>query len=216
MLANGRARILYATVFQRAGRWWVSLNIEAADLRPAQEHLGSAGADRSEWVGIDRGLIAFAVAGTSNGEEIARIDDAPKALAAGARQQRRLSKALSRKQKGSRNSRRAAAQLARHHFHVANVRRHFLHLVSNELVKTHDRFVIEGLNVAGMLTNRRLARAISDASWAEFARLLRYKAVWRGAIVLTADRWYPSSKTCSRCETQNAKLPLADRIFTCA
>jgi putative transposase len=75
----------------------------------------------------------------------------------------------------------ATAKLARHHHHVANVRRHFLHQVSNKLVKTHDRLVIENLNVSGMLANHRLAQAISDAGWAEFARLLGYKQAWRGA-----------------------------------
>lgn len=60
------------------------------------------------------------------------------------------------------------------------MRRHFLHQVSNDLVKTHDRLVVENLNVAGMLANHRLARAISDAGWSEFARLLAYKQAWRG------------------------------------
>ena len=63
--------------------------------------------------------------------------------------------------------------------------------MSNELVKTHDRLVIENLNVAGMLANHRLARAISDAGWAEFARLLGYKHAWRAGDLVVADRWYP-------------------------
>ena len=112
------------------------------------------------------------------------------------KRQQRLAKSLSRKQKGSRNHRDAAATLGRHHHHVANVRRHFLHQVSNALVKTHDRLVIEDLNVSGMLANHRLARGISDAGWAEFARLLSYKQGWRGGTLMIADRWYPSSKLC--------------------
>ena len=104
--------------------------------------------------------------------EVASITNAPKALASGIKRQQRLAKSLSRKQKGSRNRRDAAARLARHHYHVVNVRRNFLHQVSKALVKTHDRLVLENLNVAGMLANHRLARAISDEGWAEFARLL--------------------------------------------
>ena len=109
----------------------------------------------------------------------------------------------------------ATAKLARHHHHVANVRRHFLHQVSNKLVKTHDRLVIENLNVSVMLANHRLAQAISDAGWAEFARLLGYKQAWRGGTIMIADRWHPSSRLCPACGAVKADLRLADRVFTC-
>jgi putative transposase len=127
-----------------------------------------------------------------------------------------LAKSLSRKKKGSHNRRDAAAKLARHHHHVANIRHHFLHQVSGALVKTHDRLVIEDLNISGMLANHRLARAISDAGWAEFARILKYKQAWRDGQVVIADRWYPSSKLCGQCGTIRNDLTLADRVFTCA
>jgi putative transposase len=215
MLANGRAKLLFATVTRHGGRWWVSLNVEAANLHPAHIHPARNPRDDGGWVGVDRGLSAFAVAATSDGEEVARITQAPKPLTTGIKRQRRLAKSLSRKQKGSHNRRDAAAKLGRHHDHVANVRRHFLHQVSNELVKTHDRLVIEDLNVSGMLTNHRLARAISDAGWAEFARQLRYKQGWRGGQLAVADRWYPSSKLCRACGAIHRDLTLADRMFTC-
>jgi putative transposase len=215
MLAKGRAKILFATVTRHAGRWWLSLNVEAADLHVAHRHPARADGDTDGWVGVDRGLSAFLVAATAAGDEVSRIHYAPKALAAGMRQQRHLSQKLSRKKKGSRNRRQAAAKLGRHHYHVANVRRHFLHQVSNALVKTHDRLVIEDLNVSGMLANHRLARAISDAGWAEFARQLKYKQAWRGGELLIADRWYPSSRLCSQCGAHNGDLTLADRVFTC-
>ncbi len=215
MLAKGRARILFATVTHHAGRWRVSLNVEAADLHPAHQHPSRDTGDNGGWVGVDRGLLAFVVAANAAGEEVARITDAPKALAAGMKRQQRLAKSLSRKKTGSHNRRDAAARLERHHHHVANVRRYFLHQVSNALVKTHERLVIENLNVSGMLTNRRLAQAISDAGWAEFARLLGYKQAWRGGELLVADRWYPSSRLCPHCGVINGDLTLADRVFTC-
>jgi putative transposase len=192
------------------------LNIEAADLHPADQHPDRADDDHGGWVGIDRGLTSFLVAATSHGREVARIADAPKALAGGLRRQRRLAKSLSRKKKGSHNRCDAVARLGRHHHRVTNIRRHFLHQVSNALVKTHDRLVLEDLNVAGMLANHRLAQAIGDAAWAEFARQLRYKQAWRGGEIETADRWYPSSQLCSVCGRRNADLKLADRVFTCA
>ena len=214
MLTQGRAKILFATVSHHAGRWWISLNVEAADLHPHHQH-PTRPDDAGCWVGVDRGLSAFLVAATADGTEVARIDDAPRALATGMKHQQRLSKTLSRKKKGSRNRKDAATRLGRHHHHVANVRRHFLHQVSGELVKTHDRIVIENLNVAGMLANHRLARAISDAGWSEFARMLTYKQAWRGGQLLEADRWYPSTRLCPQCGVVDSAVTLADRVFTC-
>jgi putative transposase len=214
MLAKDRAKILFATISYHGGRWWISLNVEADDLHPAHQH-PTRPDDGGGWVGVDRGLSAFVVAATAEGTELARIHDAPKPLAAGIKHQRRLSKSLSRKKKGSRNRTNAAAKLGRHHQRVANVRRHFLHQVSGELVKTHDRLVIENLNVAGMLANHRLARAISDAGWSQFARMLRYKQAWRGGQLIEADRWYPSTRLCPQCGVVNAAMTLADRVFIC-
>jgi putative transposase len=215
MLAKNRAKILFATVSYHAGRWWVSLNIEAAELHPNQQHHPRTADDGGGWIGVDRGLSAFVVAADADGTEVARITEAPKALATGIARQRRLTKSLSRKQKGSHNRRDAAARLARHHHFVANVRRHFAHRISNQLVKTHDRLVIEDLHVAGMLANHRLARAISDAGWAEFVRQLHYKQSWRHGQVTVADRWYPSSQLCSVCGDRRTDLSLPDRVFTC-
>ncbi|WP_454195511.1 RNA-guided endonuclease TnpB family protein [Nocardia sp. Marseille-Q1738] len=215
MLATRRAKILCATVSQRAGRWWISVSTEAADLHTAHHHSPRDTGDHDGWVGIDRGLSAYLVAATADGGEVARIDNPPTPLAAGMARQRRLAKSLSRTKKGSRNRRDAAARLGRHHHRVANIRRHFLHQITNKLVQTHDRLVIEDLHVAGMLRNSRLARAIGDASWAQFARLLHYKQQWRHGAVAIADRWYPSSKRCSACGVVNTGLTLAERVFTC-
>jgi putative transposase len=203
-------------VTHRAGLWWVSLNVEGADLHPEHRHPAHDPDDDGGWVGIDRGLSAFLVAARADGEEVARITDAPKALGVGMKQQQRLAKSLARKKKGSANRRTAAAKLGRHHHHIANIRRNFLHRVSNALVKTHDRLVIEDLHVSGMLRNHRLARAISDAGWAEFARLLDYKQAWRGGELIVADRWYPSSRLCLGCGAVRGDLTLADRTFTCS
>ena len=79
MIRTGRATICFATITYRGGRWWVALNIEAADLHPAHQHPARDPADHSGWVGIDRGLSVFLVAATTDGTEVARITDAPKA-----------------------------------------------------------------------------------------------------------------------------------------
>ncbi|MBS4729839.1 transposase [Mycobacterium sp. SM1] len=214
MIAKQRATILFATISHHGGRWWCALNVEAADVHPAHQHPART-EDAGDWVGVDRGLSAFVVAATAEGAEVARISDAPKALATGIAHQRRLSKSLSRKKKGSRNRTDAAARLGRRHHRVAGVRRHFLHQVSGELVKTHDQIVIENLNVTGMLANHRLARAICDAGWSEFARMPCYKQAWRGGQLVEADRWHPSTRLCPRCGAVNTEMTLADRVFSC-
>jgi putative transposase len=75
--------------------------------------------------------------------------------------------------------------------------------------------VVEQLNLAGMVRNRHLARALSDTGVAELRRQLAYKSAWYGSQLVVADRFYPSSKTCSACGWVKAKLTLAERTFTC-
>jgi IS605 OrfB family transposase len=94
-------------------------------------------------------------------------------------------------------------------------RRDGLHKLTTGLAREHGTVVVEDLNVSGMLTNRRLARHIADAALAEVRRQLAYKAAWNGGRLLVADRWYPSSKTCSACGAVKAKLALSGREYRC-
>ncbi|WP_373319795.1 RNA-guided endonuclease InsQ/TnpB family protein [Rugosimonospora africana] len=215
MLGSGRGRVLSATVSLRAGRWVVGLTVEAADLHPAVCHPPRLEGDTSGWVGVDRGLHAFVVAVTADGDQVVREQDPPKPLFRAGGRLRRLQRAVSRKQRGSGHRRAAVARLGRAHAHVRSVRQQYLHRVANTLVKTHDRLVLEDLHIRGMLRNRRLAAAISDAAWAQFDRIVCYKQQWRGGLVEHAGRWYPSTRTCSRCATLGPVLPLSQRMFSC-
>jgi IS605 OrfB family transposase len=101
------------------------------------------------------------------------------------------------------------------HARAANIRRDALHKLSTALATEHGTVVVEHLDVAGMVRNRRLARAISDSGMGELRRLLAYKTSWYGSRLVVADPFFPSSKTCSRCGRVKAKLTLAERIFGC-
>jgi IS605 OrfB family transposase len=90
-----------------------------------------------------------------------------------------------------------------------------LHKATTRLAKAKSVIVVEDLHVAGMLRNRRLARSIADASWAEFGRQLASKCGWYGSRLVVADRWYPSSKTCPACGQATAELPLSQRVYRC-
>jgi putative transposase len=212
MLTKGRATIMSATVVCWAGRWVVSVTCEAADLH---EHARHQPHPDGRWVGVDRGLTAYVVAASADGTEVLRVDDPPRPARTGMVRQRRLARAVTRKQRGSHNRRKAAARLGRHHARTAAIRHRFLHKVSNRLVKTHDRLAMETLTITGMLANRRLAAAIADAAWGELARQVTYKQQWRGGHLTPVDRWYPSTKTCSVCRAVAAAMPLHQRTFVC-
>jgi putative transposase len=225
MLANGRARILFATVSRGQGRWWVSLNVEAADLHPARRHPdGRATAapatetarGEAQWVGVDLGLTSLAVAARSDGTVVDRIDAWPRLLRSTVRRRRALHRAVTRKQKGSRRRRRAVARLARYYIWTARRRRHHAHLISNRLVKTHDRLVLEHLDVRGMLArNPTLAESIHDVGWYQLTQQIAYKQAWRGGELVRTDRWFRSSQTCSACRSVQHMGGVAVRRFDC-
>jgi putative transposase len=210
-----RAKVVCATVSRHGSRWYVSLNVQAPDFHAERCHPPRPGDDDGGFVGVDRGLAAFAVAATADGSEVGRFES-PKPLQSGMVGLRRRSRAVSRAQPRSRNRATATRRLSRQHARTANVRGSFLHQVSSQLVKTHDRLCLEDLTVANLMTNRRLARAIGDAAWTELARQLTYKAAWLGAELVVCDRWFASSKTCSGCGMVKQQMELAERIYCCA
>lgn len=194
----------YATVSERAGRWYISVLVE--EEAPNEQH-ALAGI-----IGIDVGLLHLAVC--SDGT----VYENPRALKDAQLKLKRLQRELSRRQKGGANWRKTKARLAKQHMKVANIRKHALHQVTKEIIrdKAPEYVVIEDLNVRGMQANHHLAQAVSDASFYELRRQFEYKASWNGTTVLISDRWYPSSKTCSRCGCLQQGLRLSQRTFRCA
>jgi len=209
-----RAKLLFATCRRRGNRWYVSLNVHAPDLHPQRRHGPRGDRDHGGWVGLDRGLAAFVVAATADGAEVGRWQ-APRPLQRGMVGLRRRARAVARAQPRSRSRARAVRRLSRRHARIADTRHGFLHEVSAWLVQTHDRLCLEDLAVANLLRNHHLARGISDAGWAELARQLSYKAGWLGAELVVCDRWFPSTKTCSRCQTVKRQIRLDERLFHC-
>ena len=207
---NDTARIMSATVRRDGGRWHVSFTVEVqrAERQPARP--GSV-------VGVDVGIKHLAV--LSTGELV----DNPRHLVAAQARLRALDRACSRKSGPDRRTgcrpsnrwQRASNRLGRAHARVANLRRDGLHKLTTRLAHEHGSIVVEDLNVAGMLRNRQLARHIADAGFAEIRRQLAYKTGWNGGRLLVADRWYPSSKTCSGCGAVKAKLALHEREYKC-
>ena len=200
---QGTARILAATISRTADRWFVSFTVEVDRRLPT-------GNSRSSVVGVDVGVRHLAI--LSNGEPPVPN---PRALEMSLRKLRRLNRRLARCKPDSRRRRVTRRQLSRVHARVANLRRDALHKLTTTLATEHGTIVVEHLNVAGMVRNRHLARALSDTGMAEFRRQLAYKTTWYGSRLVVADRFYPSSKICSTCGWVRAKLTLAERTFIC-
>ena len=200
-LVNG-ARVVRMTISQRAGRWYAALTVERDEPTTRQTPKGGA-------VGIDLGVKTLAT--LSDGTVIANTH----ALQADERRLKRAQQALSRKTRGSKRRAKARAKFARIHARIANCRSDTLHKLTARLAQTYSDISIEDLNVAGMLKNHRLAKAVSDASFSELRRQLEYKTAKTGAKLHVIDRWYPSSKTCSNCGSVKAKLSLNERTYKC-
>ncbi|MGW5126022.1 IS607 family element RNA-guided endonuclease TnpB [Streptomyces sp. NPDC004069] len=210
----GTARVLSATVRHERGRWFVSFQTEVKrDLaRVTRPDVA---------VGIDLGVKKLAVMADSTGE-IREVPN-PKHLDTSLKQLRRTSRTVSRRQgpdrrtgqKPSKRWEKANAERNKIHHRVANLRADALHKLTTAVAAEYGTVVVEDLNVAGMLRNRRLARHIADAGFGEIRRQLAYKTQRNGCGILAADRWYPSSKTCSGCGAVKAKLPLHIRTYEC-
>jgi putative transposase len=212
-IETGQARIRSATLSWQRGRWHVSFSVELPDVEvPDREPV-----PRARVVGVDLGISTLATLSTGrrvpNGRRLDRE----------LRRLRRAQRRVSRRRGPDRRTRaepsnrwrKARARADRIHARVANLRRNDTHQLTTPLVRGYDVIAIEDLYVAGMLRNKRLARHIAGAGWAEIRRQFTYKAQWAGVRLVVADRWFASSKICSGCGTAKAKQALSERTFAC-
>ena len=185
------------------GHWYVTLTAEFAmpdvPLPPAHPE---------RVVGIDLGLKDFAV--LSDGTRIAP----PKFYRKGLSKLRRAQRALSRKQKGSKNRDKARHRLNKVHTKVRNQRQDWLHKLTTDLVTRYDGLCIEDLNLKGM-ARTKLSKSVLDTALGEFRRQLEYKSIWHRKHLVVIDRFFPSSKLCRECGSVNQSLKLSGRVWTC-
>jgi putative transposase len=211
MLDGGRAHLYSATFRYDRGRWWLTLSGVAAAFHPARR---SRKDRHPRPAGIDLGVRTLAVCADDTGAPV-KCWEGVNALEGAQRKLRRANRRLARTKPGSAGRRSAAQKVGRLHGQIADLRRDALHQLTHWAATKLSELTVEDLNVAGMLANRRLARRLSDAALAELRRQLTYKARWYGTVLHEADRWYPSSKTCSACGHKNDDLDLGDVVWTC-
>ena len=194
-------KIQSATVTRIADFWFVSISVETEDLPLPCKNQAT--------VGVDLGVKTFAT--LSTGQKFTGAKSLHKYLSKLKRWQRRLSRSV----KGSKNAQKLKNKIAELHYRISCIRKDTLHKVTTYLTEMFQSIVIEDLDVSEMLSKKSLSRYISDMGFFEFKRQLCYKAELRGNTIFIADRWFPSSKTCSECGHVKKELKLSERIFNC-
>ena len=206
-----KGNIKSATISKTStGKYYISILCET-DIQPFIKTNSS--------IGVDLGLSHFAI--LSTGEKI----ENPRFLISASKKLAREQKILSRrgllaKQRGKSlndctNYQKQRLKVARLHEKISNQRRDFLHKLSINLIKNHDKICMEDLASRNLMKNHRLAKAIGDASWSEFVGMIEYKADWYEKQVSKISRWFPSSQICSNCKVNSGKKPLHVREWTC-
>ena len=187
----------------KSGKYFLSILVEMEDTELKKfEHT-------DKQVGIDLGVKDFVI--TSDGESFENkhfLKNEEKKL-------KRLQRQLSRKVKGSNNREKHRVKIAKLFERMTNKKDAYIHYVVNELIKSYDTIFMEDLNVQGMLKNHSIAKAISEVGFYKFKEILTTKALANGKQVISVDRFYASSKTCSVCGYKKEDLKLSDREWTC-
>lgn len=205
---RGTGRVLAATVREKGGGWSVSLRLEITAPWQPQPRADSVGVD----TGVGRDLLVVMRSDGTVAHQVAN----PRALRAAVGDLRHASRALSRKVPGSPRWHQAKRKLGKVHARVAAIRSDTIHKATTHLAKTHGQIVIEDLRPRTHMKGLRSSRkSWTDAAVGEIRRQLTYKCEWYGSDLWIADRWYPSSKTCSACGSVNSQLTLASRTWTC-
>lgn len=193
--------------------WWISVGIE---------YLDNTEIPTNEGIGIDLGIEKLAVTSEINiYKNINKTEKVKKLEKRKLRLQRQLSNKYEKGREGNRykktkNIIKLENKLKILHQRITNIRHNYSSQTTTEIIKRKPSFIVlEDLNIAGMMKNKHLSKAIQGQRLYEFYRQIKYKSEWNNIKFIVADRFYPSSKTCSNCGSYNKDLKLSDRNFIC-
>ena len=199
-------------------KWWLSVGVEEVETKHQ---------NYTEGIGIDLGVKDLAI--VSSGQKFKNINKSKKVKKLEKRL-KRLQRKLSKKYelnkiqieggefryRKTNNIKKLEFLVLKTHRRLKNIRHDYIHQITTFLVKTKPEYVVmEDLNTKGILQNRRLAKAVQEQMFREFIRQMEYKCQWNSIRFILADRFYPSSKTCSRCGSIKEQLSLSERKYKC-
>lgn len=200
-------KIQNVTISEQGGQWYQSLLVELSE-----GYVYPHRCETQAVVGIDLGLNAQMALVS---EKTAKKLPNPKFYLQYERKLKRDHRALSRKQKGSRNREKTRQRLVTDYNRLTDLRTNHLHEMTSKIVRLYRWLGVEDLAVTNMMKNHSLARALADASFGEIRRQLQYKAEWSGSHLAVADRFFASSKICSKCSHKYEALQRGDYEWTC-
>ena len=193
--------------------WYLTVGVEYED---------SATYPSNDGIGIDLGVKNLAICSDGNKyQNINKTQKVKKLEKQRRRLQRSISRSYEKNKKGesyckTKNVIKKEKLLLKVNHRLTNIRKNYLNQTTSEIVNRKPRFIcIEDLNVSGMMKNRHLSKTVQQQGFYEFRRQIEYKSVWNNIPVIIADRFYPSSKLCSCCESIKKDLKLSDRIYKC-
>jgi len=163
---------------------------------------------KNQNIGIDLGIKTFAVMSNSKKAFSPDYSNTDRKI-------RKLQRKLARQQKDSKRRKLTRVRIAKLHNKTADTRKDSLHKLSTKLVSENQTIVLEDLNVAGMVKNRKLSRAISQQGWGEFRSLCEAKCEKFGRTFQVISRWAPTSQVCSSCGFRWGKIDLSVRSVVC-
>ena len=187
-----KGRVINATVYKEAGKYYVSLCIE--------EELSIPNILLSKIIGIDLGIKDLVI--TSDGYTI----ENKKYIEKYEKKIKGLNRWLGRSKVGSKNRYKIIKKLQIVYKKLKNARKYFLHRISNKIVEENDIVVTEKLQINKMVQNKKISKKIYDASWNELLKQLEYKTKWKGKYMYKIDTYYPSSQICNRCGYKEKKV----------
>lgn len=208
-------------VSQQGDKYFASFSVQVTEEEYRRTHPKTCSCRENRNAGIDLGIKSALV--LSDGVVV----ENPKPLKDNLRKIKRISRQLDKRthartkqerlegKKKSKNYRRLSVRLFNAQRKVANMRRDFTQKVTTILATHYTHIALEDLNVKGMVRNHHLAQSVSDVAFGELCRQIEYKSLLNGVKVLKADRFYPSSKTCSMCGHIKHDLKLSDRTYHC-
>ena len=194
-------KIMSYVISLDVNRWYVSIAVETEETLERKENKGL--------VGIDLGVKNLATLSDGTVFKTRRFyNNTEKRL-------KRLQRKMSKQKIGGKNRAKTKLKLARQHRKVRLARQDYLHQITTKIAVNYNEVVIENLNVAGMVKNHKLAKAIQNMSFSLFRSMLEYKCEQTECKLTIADRWFPSSKLCSNCGNKKETLKLSERVYRC-